>query len=86
MMRDDGEILLLYVAPDAARCGAGRGMLASLESQAKSSGIAELHLLSSETAREFYIRHGFSENGALQNLPDGMPGYPMRKLVGIDSP
>jgi len=83
MMSHAGEILLLYVAPEAVRCGVGKGMLKALEAQAKFTEIPELHLLSTKTARAYYVRYGFSEQRQPQNQPHGLPGYPMRKLAKV---
>lgn len=54
-----GEIVACYVAPDAARQGVGRQLLAVLEIAATSVGTFELAVRASINAKPFYSARGY---------------------------
>ena len=81
MLSGDGEVLLMYVTPDAVGYGVGSGLLAALEETAAQAGLSELRLESTITAKSFYQRNGFSESGQPSYEDSGMPAYPMTKQV-----
>ena len=58
-----GEVVLLYVAPQARFLGASTLMLQWLEEQAAGWGARGVFLNSSLTARQFYERRGYVQNG-----------------------
>lgn len=65
MMKDNGEILLNYVSPDARFTGVSRALLSRMEAEARGLGLACCVLESTETAREFYRTAGYeSEQGS----------------------
>ncbi|GGH34579.1 Acetyltransferase (GNAT) domain-containing protein [Cribrihabitans marinus] len=76
----EGEVSVLYVAPGSARRGIGRQLLARLERELVQSGHAEARLVSTRTARPFYLSQGWHDAGAPE-LAFGLPGYPMRKSL-----
>lgn len=80
MMRQSGEITLCYLVPEVRFTGAGKALLAKLESKGRQLGLPALTLYSTKTARAFYIRNGFQSSGA----PDssyGIESYPMVKTL-----
>jgi GNAT superfamily N-acetyltransferase len=69
-VRQNGDLDLCYVHPAWQRRGIGRSLLLAMESQAREWGVQTLRLISSQTARKFYERHGYVY------LPDESgPGY-----------
>ncbi len=54
-----GEVVACYVAPEVARCGVGRQLLAMLETAATSVGTFELAVRTSLNARPFYSARGY---------------------------
>jgi GNAT superfamily N-acetyltransferase len=78
----EGEITVNYVAPAARFRGVSSAMIAALEQRARERGATCCTLLSTETARRFYLARGYTDEG----LPVGKFGtaasYPMRKPLG----
>jgi GNAT superfamily N-acetyltransferase len=78
-VKNDGEITLNYVSPDVRFRGVSRAMLAELEAVARNLGNVSCNLISTETARRFYLASGYDEVG----MPEGKFGttssYPMMK-------
>jgi len=75
-----GEINLCYVLPGFFHQGIGKELLHAMEDWAKQHGINEILLNSTKTAREFYKRNRYAENGP----PDNefvVTAYPMRKKL-----
>ena len=77
---DGGEITLNYVSPDARFRGVSRAMLRALEARAIERGNSRCTLLSTETARRFYLGAGYAEDGPPQRK-FGTPSYPMSKRL-----
>jgi GNAT superfamily N-acetyltransferase len=77
------ELALCYVAPEALHQGVGKGLLRVIESRALSRGVSTLRLDSTRTARDFYVRNGFSVSGPAQ-VWAGMEGTPMQKQLMAD--
>ncbi|MBP6278793.1 MAG: GNAT family N-acetyltransferase [Rhodocyclaceae bacterium] len=75
-----GELMLCYLVPEARFTGVGRAMLSAIERKAAAVGIDTLRLESTRTARDFYLRYGFSPTGPAE-LAFGIEGYPMSKSV-----
>lgn len=71
-----GVVQLLYVAPEALGTGLGKAMLARLEATARAAGLARLQLKSTLTAREFYVRQGYQDDGLAEGR---IPGHAMWK-------
>lgn len=74
-----GRITLNYVAPEARFQGVSRALLAALEQRAVQHGNAECTLISTRTARRFYLSAGYVETGPPENSFGTGAGYPMRK-------
>jgi len=58
-IRRSGDLDLCYVHPAWQRHGIGRALLLAMESQAHEWRVRTLRLISTETARAFYERHGY---------------------------
>jgi GNAT superfamily N-acetyltransferase len=78
---DAGEIQLNYVSPDARFRGVSRALLGALEKRAAERGNARCHLVSTETARRFYLSAGFIEDGPPQGRFGTSSSYPMWKML-----
>ena len=59
----DGELLALYVHPDAQRRGLGAALLAACQRDAESCGKSIQRLKAALGAEGFYRRHGFAVEG-----------------------
>ena len=77
-----GEITLNYVSPDARFHGVSKAVIAALEERAMQQGNARCHLLSTETARGFYHRVGYIEDGPPVGKFGSTGSYPMSKALG----
>lgn len=60
---DKGEINLNYVSPDARFRGISRALTSALEARAMEHGNVRCALISTETARRFYLSAGYIEDG-----------------------
>ena len=78
---DAGEITMNYVSPDARFRGVSRALISALEDRAAQSGNARCHLTSTETARGFYHRTGYSEDGPPAGKFGTSGSYPMSKAL-----
>jgi N-acetylglutamate synthase-like GNAT family acetyltransferase len=72
-------IELCYVVPEALHRGIGSQLLATLEADAARLGHKDIYLCSSITAREFYRRHGYVDDGEPVYWGKVL-GFPMRKI------
>jgi GNAT superfamily N-acetyltransferase len=79
---DGGEITLNYVSPDFRFRGVSRSLLAELERRAAERGCDCCTLLSTTTARRFYLARGYTETGSPQGSFGTQSGFPMRKEIG----
>ncbi|HEX2113032.1 MAG TPA: GNAT family N-acetyltransferase [Alphaproteobacteria bacterium] len=75
---DRGEIGLNYVSPDARFRGASRALLKALEARARERCNARCTLVSTETARRFYLSAGYADT-AEPTVTFGVRSYPMAK-------
>lgn len=57
----NGKLHSLFVDPDFQRNGLGRRLVVHLEQHARTTGLTDLHLSSSLTARPFYARLGYRD-------------------------
>ena len=80
-VRNDGEITLNYVSPAARFRGASSALLAALEMRAKEHGNTHCKLLSTETARRFYLNRGYLACGEPQHKFGTSASYPMTKRL-----
>jgi GNAT superfamily N-acetyltransferase len=78
---DGGEILLNYVSPVARFRGASTALLAAMEARAGDRGAKQCTLISTETARRFYLARGYEETGAPVGKFGMASGYPMSKVL-----
>jgi N-acetylglutamate synthase-like GNAT family acetyltransferase len=56
----DGEITLLYVAPDFRFQGVSKALLAALEDKARELGLPNCALVSTDTAQRFFEARGYA--------------------------
>ena len=75
-----GELALCYVLPEVRFKGAGKAMLRAMESHAMQTGLTEIHLDSTGTAKAFYLRNGFSPCGAPE-VEFGIRAFPLAKRL-----
>ena len=76
-----GKILLNYLVPEALYKGNGKLMLQHMEKFALQAGLTQIYATSSITAKPFYERNGFIENGTPQ-LVGGIEGdFPLMKKL-----
>ena len=85
LLRDDGEIVLCYVLPEAQFTGSGRLMLRTLEARAASWGLSRVVLTSTRTAKSFYERNGYHQAGPAVPVVElhGGEAFPMLKLIAV---
>ena len=62
------EVKAVYLHPDHAGRGIGRRLLEAVETEARTTGVAELHLTSTLTSVGFYESCGYAK-GAEQQHP-----------------
>jgi GNAT superfamily N-acetyltransferase len=60
---DRGEVVAVYVLPEAAGAGVGTALLVHLEGAARAHGFNRLTLCASLNAETFYERHGWRAVG-----------------------
>jgi GNAT superfamily N-acetyltransferase len=82
LVTDSGVIGLNYVSPDARFRGISRAMICALEARAAARGNTRCTLVSTETARAFYHKSGYTEDGPPDNKFGARGGYPMSRLLG----
>ena len=75
-----GEIRLCYAVPEALGRGIGGALLAGLESHAAGWSLERITLHSTSTAKGFYERHGYRQNGEPASHGPGF-AYPMLKTL-----
>ena len=78
---DAGEIQLNYVSPDARFRGVSRALLNALENRATARGNRTCRLISTETARRFYLSADYVEDGPPQGKFGTTSSYPMTKRL-----
>jgi GNAT superfamily N-acetyltransferase len=76
---DAGTIGLNYVSPDARFRGVSRALLQALELRAVERGNTRCNLISTETARQFYLSNGYVESRSPSDAFGTGSGYPMSK-------
>jgi GNAT superfamily N-acetyltransferase len=81
-VKDDGEITLNYVAPQARFRGVSAALLKALETRALERGATEITLLSTETAHRFYLARGYRDMGPSLGKFGTASSYPMSKMLG----
>lgn len=77
----DGEILLIYLVHEALHKGNGKLMLETMEHRVISEGIEEIYTVSSITAKPFYERNGYTENGEPLLVGNIKGDFPLIKKV-----
>jgi GNAT superfamily N-acetyltransferase len=76
-----GDITVNYVSPDARFRGVSKAMLAAMEETARERGAETCTLVSTQTARQFYLDAGYIERGPPERRFGADSAYPMMKRV-----
>ena len=76
-----GEILLIYLVPEALYKGNGKLMLRAMEQRLLQEGVEEFHTVSSITAKDFYERNGFTRDGPPQLVGEIEGDFPLVKKL-----
>jgi len=76
-----GEILLIYLVPEALYKGNGKLMLEAMEERIISEGIEEIHTVSTITAKPFYERNGYTKNGMPLLVGNIKGNFPLIKKI-----
>lgn len=74
-----GEITLNYVSPEARFCGASKALMETMEAEARSHGVKECTLTSTETAHRFYLGLGYRDTETTSSSVTSHPVYRMQK-------
>lgn len=82
--RPDSSIFLLYLLPEAIGHGNGAVLLDALEAEARRLGKEVVTLGSTITARGFYAKHGYEDDGVPIHWGK-VKGYPMKKRLSHDA-
>ena len=77
-----GVVGLNSVSPDARFRGVSRALLKALEARARKRGNTRCTLVSTETARRFYLSAGYAET-APPSETFGVRSYPMARELGV---
>ncbi len=82
-LESDGHIDCFYCHPDHIGQRIGALLYAQAEAQARTAGIQMLRVEASESARRFFLRHGFREIERHDFLRHGVPihHYRMEKRL-----
>ncbi len=76
-MTDSGKITLNYVDPDVRFRGVSKALIFSMEENARTLGISECFLESTQTALRFYLALGYVKSE--QNYVAGSPATVLSK-------
>jgi GNAT superfamily N-acetyltransferase len=81
-MRDSGQITLNYVSPDARFRGVSKALMLRLEARARTLGLTECALETTQTALRFYQSLGYIDSEESYPLPlTGEPATVLRKTL-----
>ena len=81
MLSESDKLVLLYLVPEVLHQGIGRAMLLAIEAEARSRGLSELHLESTATAHDFYLKNGYRDTPKA-GASFGLASFEMVKLLG----
>ncbi len=75
-----GELSLCYVHPAYTGKGIDHMILGAVENQAQELGLDEVKLISTTTAKNFYLSNGYNQyDEPIAHI--GMTGYPLKKHI-----
>jgi GNAT superfamily N-acetyltransferase len=80
MLTRAGKIVLCYVDPEVRFTGIGKALLQALELQARQWGHTALHVVSTVTAKSFYLRNGYVP-GAMTKCAFGIEAISFSKRL-----
>ena len=81
-----GELITMWVAPEARRLGVGRQLMSAIEQWALSHGVKTLKLMVTSvnlSALDFYHSLGFAKTGRIAPYPNdaAIEEYEMTKAI-----
>lgn len=79
-----GNLALCYVLPEVRFRGFGKALLRAMEAHAIQIRLNEIHLSSTATAKAFYQRNGFVQNGPPE-VEVGIQTFPLLKRLGANN-
>ena len=82
-VKDDGEITLNYVSPQARFRGASTALLNAMAVRARARGATRCHLASTETAHRFYLARGYTDVGTSESMFGTSVCYLMSKKIEV---
>ena len=80
LLTSRGELALCYVLPEYRFIGVGKSLFDALEFHALQTGLTEINLSSTVTAKDFYLRQGFVQIGAPEE-EFGIQAFPLAKQL-----
>lgn len=80
LLTSTGELALCYVLPEARFTGVGKSLLHALELHAMQTGLTEINLSSTVTAKAFYLCQGFMQSGDPEE-GFGIQAFPLKKQL-----
>jgi GNAT superfamily N-acetyltransferase len=85
MLTRAGKIVLCYVSPETRFTGIGKALLLALEKQAAEWGLRSVQVVSTITAKAFYLRNGFILGGTRKSA-FGIDALSFSKGLGASYP
>jgi GNAT superfamily N-acetyltransferase len=83
LIQRDGEIQMCCLVPEVQYGGVGKLMLRGLEEQAARWRLQRVFLTSSVTAKLFYERNGYVQDGEPKSVYGVQRVYPMSKSIAL---
>jgi N-acetylglutamate synthase-like GNAT family acetyltransferase len=74
-----GDLILLYVDPEARFCGVSKALLDKIEEEARAMRLPRLRLTTSFTARRFFLERGYEVEEEEGDIFDSADGCELRK-------
>jgi GNAT superfamily N-acetyltransferase len=81
LINTNGEILLIYVLPEYLNKGMGKALLDKMEFTAQNLGLTTITTKSTITAKPFYERNGFLEDGEPIYVKEILGEFPLKKNI-----
>ncbi len=83
LMNNTGEILLNYVLPGYLHRGIGTLLLDKIDKTARQLKLNEISVTSTITAKKFYEKNGFIENGEPKLVGNILGDFPLIKYLSV---
>lgn len=76
----DGHITLNYILPEYRFQGISKAILHAVEQAMRAAGMKKANLVSTMTAHDFYLAHGYKDSAPAMEGVEGKLSYPMEKI------